>query len=158
MKLIFDIHSKKPWPSGQLSNFASAPFTLDGLDFQCMESFLQCLKDPVGQEDHQFLTAREAKERGSKIQWQRSGYLYWRGQAFRRTDWPTYRALLIRAYDAMFEANPRSVEALLETGHRVLWHSVGKWSRHRTCLTTYEFLSMLYRARRIYRKKKAQEP
>lgn len=47
MRLILDIHSKKPWPSNQLSNFAEAPFTLDGLRFTCMESFLQSLKDPL---------------------------------------------------------------------------------------------------------------
>ena len=65
MRLILDIHSKKPWPSNQLSNFAEAPFTLDGLRFTCMESFLQSLKDPLNQEDYQSLTAREAKERGT---------------------------------------------------------------------------------------------
>lgn len=86
MRLILDIHSKKPWPSNQLSNFAEAPFTLDGLRFTCMESFLQSLKDPLNQEDYQSLTAREAKERGRKIKWQTTGYLYWRGEAFRRND------------------------------------------------------------------------
>lgn len=157
MRLILDIHSKKPWPSNQLSNFAEAPFTLDGLRFTCMESFLQSLKDPLNQEDYQSLTAREAKERGSKIKWQRTGYLYWRGEAFRRNNWPIYRALLIRAYDAMFEANPAAVDALLQTGHCILWHSVGRWSRHRTCLTTFEFLYLLYRARRIQHRNQKRE-
>lgn len=157
MRLILDIHSKKPWPSCQLSNFAEAPFELDGLRFTCIEGFLQSLKDPLNQEEYQFLTAREAKERGSKIKWQQAGYLYWRGTAFRRYDWSTYRALLIRAYDAMFEANPASVEALLQSGHCVLWHSVGRWSRHRTCLTTFEFLYLLYRARRIQRRYQSQK-
>ena len=157
MKLVLNIYSKKPWPANQLSNFAEALFYIDGLSFTCMEGFLQSLKDPLNQEEYQFLTAREAKERGSKIKWQRAGYLYWRGQAFRRNDWSTYRALLIRAYDSMFESNPKSVQALLETDHCLLWHSVGRWSRHQTCLTTFEFLYLLYRARRIQRRKQKRK-
>lgn len=157
MRLFLDIHSRKPWPSCQLSNFAQAPFSLDGMTFTCMEGFLQSLKDPENQEAYQYLNAREAKARGSGINWQNTGCLHWRGRAFRRDDWHTYRALLIRAYDAMFEANPESVKALLATGHCLLWHSVGRWSRRRTCLTTFEFLSLLYRARRICRKKQARD-
>lgn len=156
MRLILDIHSKKPWPSNQLSNFAEAPFTLDGLRFTCIEGFLQSLKDPFNQEEYQLLSAREAKERGSKIKWQRAGYLYWKGTAFRRNDWKTYRALLIRAYDSMFRANPESVRALLQTRHCILWHSVGCWSRRHTCLTTFEFLYLLYRARWVQRNKKVR--
>ena len=58
MRLILDIHSRKLWSSNQLSNFAEVPFSLDGLRFICIESFLQSLKDPLNQEDCQSLTAR----------------------------------------------------------------------------------------------------
>lgn len=105
------------------------------------------------QEEYQYLDAKAAKQRGSQIRWQNAGYLYWNGTAFRRNDWKTYKKLLARAYDALLESSPEFSRALLTTGHCFLWHSVGKLSRHRTCLTTFEFLAMLYRARRIARRK-----
>lgn len=157
MRLMLDIYSKNPWPSCQLSNFARAPFTLDGLHFTCMEGFLQSLKDPFCQEEYQYLSGQEAKERGSRIKWQQSGYLYWKGTSFRRKDRKTYRALLNRAYDAMFDANPASVEALLETGHCLLLHRAGRHFPSQTCLTTCEFLSLLYRARRLRRKQRSRK-
>lgn len=157
MTLIIDIHSQKKWPACQLSNFAPAQFSLDGLTFQCMEGFLQSLKDPIHQAEYQYLDAKTAKQRGSQIHWQRSGYLFWNGTAFRRTDWAVYRTLLSRAYDALLENSPEFSRALLATGHCFLWHSVGKLSRHQTCLTTFEFLSMLYRVRRIARRRQKKK-
>lgn len=152
MMLFLDIHSRKEWPSCKLSNFADSPFSIDGMRYQCFEAFLQSLKDPFSQAEYQHLTAREAKERGSKIPWQTAGRLYWKGESFSRYDWHTYRSLLHRAYDAMLSANPETARALRATGHCLLWRSVGKWSRRNTCLTTFEFLHCIYRARRIARK------
>lgn len=137
------------WPSCALSNFAPAPFSIDGLSFRCMEGFLQCLKepDPEKQKAFQSLTGREAKELGQGIRWQTDGMLHWQGKAFSRYDRRTYHSLLFRAYDAMVQTNPETVRALRATGRCVLWHSIGRFRRSRTCLTVFEFLFLLYRAR-----------
>lgn len=154
MKVILDIHSKKPYPASKLSNFAHSPFSIGGLEFHCMEGFLQSLKEsnPDRQAEYQWLSAREAKVRGSQIHWQNDGMLFWRGVPFSRYDWGTYRTLLIHAYDALAEANPDFQDALLITGRCLLWHSIGKFRRKDTCLTTFEFLYLLYRKRKLLRK------
>lgn len=149
MRIFLDIHSKKPWPADQLSNFAPNTFSIDGLEFQCMEGFLQSLKekDPNLQKEFQTLSGKEAKARGSQIHWQETGLLYWQGKAFSRYG-SQYRKLLVRAYDAMTEQSTKFRNTLYITNHCFLWHSIGRFRRSDTCLTTFEFLALLYRERR----------
>jgi predicted NAD-dependent protein-ADP-ribosyltransferase YbiA (DUF1768 family) len=127
MLLFLDIHSKKPYPSCVLSNFAEHPFVLDGVQVRCMEGLLQSLKVPAEmQRDFCLLDARSAKELGSAYRWQENGAIFrWSGQHFSRFS-KEYWNFLKRAYDAMVDQNSNFAAALLDSGHCILWHSIGK--------------------------------
>jgi hypothetical protein len=53
----------------------------------------------------------------------------------------------------MVDQNKNFAIALRDTGHCILWHSIGKLQKKQTCLTTFEFIRLLYRARRRARKR-----
>ena len=152
--LFLDVYSKKPYPSCALSNFAAHPFVLDGVQVRSMESLLQSLKvEPEKQREVCQLDAKAAKELGSTYNWQENGAVFhWNGSSFSRFS-REYRKFLKRAYDAMVDGNKNFAIALRDTGHCILWHSTGKLSRKETCLTTFEFIRLLYRARRRARKR-----
>lgn len=146
--MIVDIHSKGKYPANALSNFAPHSFSLDGVSIACMEAFLQSMKAPDTQEQARVcqMQAKDAKAYGDAHPWQSTGRLQWRGVSFSRYG-REYQALLRRAYDAMLE-NEKFRQALIASGRRPLWHSIGKLWRRKTCLTTWELLRLLYRARR----------
>lgn len=152
--LFLDVYSKKPYPSCALSNFAAHPFVLDGVQVRSMESLLQSLKvEPEKQREVCQLDAKAAKELGSTYNWQENGAVFhWNGSSFSRFS-REYWKFLKRAYDAMVDGNKNFAIALRDTGHCILWHSTGKLSRKETCLTTFEFIRLLYRARRRARKR-----
>lgn len=151
--MVIDIYSKGAYPADALSNFAAHRFCLDGVEISCMEAFLQSLKtaDPAKQAAVCQMNAKEAKAFGEQHPWQDTGVLHWQGRPFSRYG-GEYRKLLRRAYDAMLE-NDRFRQALLDSGHRLLSHSIGKLRKKDTCLTTFEFLGLLYRARRKARRR-----
>lgn len=142
--LILDIHSTKDYPANVLSNFYPHRFTLDGISIACMEGFLQSTKcpDPEYRKVICRMDARQAKDVGQTFHWQENGLLYWNGRSFSRYG-PEYRKLLRRAYGALCDV-PEFRQAILHTGSSLLGHSIGKWSRKETCLTTWEFLLLLY--------------
>lgn len=154
MKLLIDIHSKKPYPSCSLSNFAAHYFILDQVPIKSIEGMLQSLKaPPEGQLSVCQMDGRTAKEYGAAIRWQDNGGIFhWQGTYFGRYS-KEYWLFLIRAYDTLADANADYAQALLDTVHSLLWHSIGKLSRHKTCLTTLEFICLLYRERRRVRKR-----
>lgn len=149
MRIFIDIHSKKPYPSGSLSNFAEHPYTLDGIPIRCQEGLLQSMKLPPAQQREVCrMDGRTAKETGSAVRWQENGGIFhWNGAYFSRYS-RQYLEFLKRAYDAQVDQNPEFARALRDSGRAILWHSIGKFSRRRTCLTTFEFLYLLYRARK----------
>lgn len=153
MRLYLDIHSKSPYPSGSLSNFAEHPFVLDQIPIRSMEGLLQSLKAPPAEQNEICqLTGREAKEYGSAIRWQNNGGIFrWNGTYFSRYS-KEYWTFLTRAYDALTDQNTDYAQALLDTGHCFLWHSIGRFGKKHTCLTTVEFIRLLYRERRRARK------
>ena len=148
MKWIIDIHSKKPYPSDALSNFAPHSFTLDGVPIASMEGFLQALKEPDPQQQREIclLSGPDAKKRGGELDWKQKGLLYWQGTVVDRFS-PAYGALLTRAYDQLGQV-PAFREALRATGRAILLHSIGRVLRKDTCLTRREFLRQLYRLRK----------
>lgn len=152
MKLFLDIHSKKPYPSCSLSNFADHYFELDQVQIKCMEGLLQSLKAPPEQQLAVCqMDGRTAKEYGSAIPWRDNGGIFhWQGAYFSRYS-REYWFFLVRAYDAITDQNDVYTRALLDTGHSLLWHSIGKLSRKQTCLTTLEFICLLYRERKRVR-------
>ena len=158
MGLFVNIHSKGEYPANALSNFYPHSFRLDGIPITCMEAFLQSLKfsDPAQQVRVCHMDGPSAKEAGQKQQWQKDGCLYWQGVRFSRYG-KEYQGLLERAYDALGR-NPRFIKALQDTGRRPLVHTVGKLSKHRTCLTAGEFCRLLRRQRKKVRRLAAMPP
>lgn len=153
LRIFIDIHSKSPYPSGSLSNFAEHPYCLDGIPIKCQEGLLQSLKVPPElQRTICTADARAAKEIGSTYNWQERGAIFhWNGRCFSRYS-KEYQDFLKRSYDALVDQNDDFAKALLDSGHAILWHSIGKLSKKQTCLTTFEFIALLYRARRTARR------
>lgn len=147
--MFTNIYSKGAWPANKLSNFASHPFRIDGVNIASMESFLQSTKfrDPDRQREVCQFPAKEAKAAGEDQCW--SDYLYWRGVPYRRKGYE-YHHLVSRAYDTMAAQNPSFQTALIGSSP-ILLHTVGKWRRSKTCLTWWEFCHILTRLRRRIR-------
>ncbi len=151
--LVINIYSKGVYPADQLSNFYPHPFVFDGICVSCMEALLQSMKfaDPEQQKQICTMSAKEAKSLGSTQNWQRSGQLYWQGKRYDRYS-VQYQQLLDRAYDALL-TNVAFQQALLDSGHAILIHSIGKYFRRNTCLTAGEFCRLLLRKRKQLREK-----
>lgn len=155
MSFIIDIHSQKPYPANVLSNFYPTRFVMDvqegqeGQEVSCMEAFLQSTKCPdvEYQKVIALMPAKQAKAVGAKYNWQQDGMLYWQGHQFSRYSIEYWR-LLFRAYRKLCD-DPIFASAVRSSGHAILLHSVGKWSMRKTCLTTWEFLILLYWCRAI---------
>lgn len=142
-----DIGSGSGFPSAALSNFAPHPFTIDGVECNSMEGFLQSLKfkDPAMQVEVCKLVGKAAKFKGKKKKWWKTQTLFWQGQEFKR-DSQEYQDLLDRAFDALAE-NTSFQKALLATGKATLTHTIGKTNTSETVLTRAEFCSRLIKIR-----------
>lgn len=149
MTEVLDIKAKAPWPAGALSNFASHPFTFDGVGCASMEGLLQSLKiaDPAEQERVCSLAGPVAQSVGRTHDWRVVGTLWWRGVPYDRLS-DAYQALLDRAYQALYAQSKTFRDALAATETAQLTHSFGKDDPCETILTTEEFLSRLERLRR----------
>lgn len=144
-----DIKSKNNYPSSALSNFSPHPFTIDGVQCNSMEGFLQSLKfkNPDMQKEVCKLVGGAAKKKGAPKNWKEKGILYWKGEEINRFG-KEYQNLLDRAYAALAK-NEKFKKALLATGDAVLTHSIGKRKEKDTILTTSEFCGRLMKLRRI---------
>ena len=142
-----DIGSGNGYPSAALSNFAPHPFTIDGIQCNSMEGFLQSLKfkDEEMQKAVCLLVGKAAKFRGKNKNWQKTQILYWKGQEIKR-DSQEYQDLLDRAYEALSQ-NTGFQKALLATKDAVLTHSIGRTNPNETVLTRAEFCSRLMKIR-----------
>ena len=155
---FIDIHSKGKYSPDdntkkiaiELSNFTEHHFTLDGVECASMEGFLQSLKYlcPKKQREICKLTGKVAKEAGDgKKLWKLMHTAFWQGKCYDRLS-PELRALIFRAYSAMYEKNASFREALAASRGAKLCHSIGEPNPKKTILTEREFLCMLYRLRR----------
>lgn len=77
-----DIGSGTGYPSANLSNFSPHVFTVDGIECNSMEGFLQSLKfqDPEMQKHVCTLVGKKAKFKGKKKKWWKTQTLYWKGE------------------------------------------------------------------------------
>lgn len=143
-----DIKAGNKYPAGALSNFARRPFVLDDVQINSMEGFVQSLKfsNPDMQRQICTLHGKKAKMAGKNKRWVEDQTLYWLGQPIKR-DSQQYQDLLDRAYQAMFDQNPKAQKALLATGDAQLKHSVGRRKVNETVLTRQEFCSRLMKIR-----------
>ena len=148
-----DIGSKSEYPASALSNFAPHQFTIDGVQCNSMEGFLQSLKfkNPEMQKTVCQLVGMKAKMKGYHKTWWKTQTLYWLGQEVKR-DSEEYQRLLDRAY-AELAKNVSFKRALLSTGDSSITHSIGKRDPHKTVLTQTEFCSRLLKLRSQLKKK-----
>ena len=138
-----DISSTSKYPAGNLSNFTPYTFTFRGIDFTSMESLLQGLKfKSIETQNSVFQrVGAKAKLRGKKRKWYLDQTLYWQGSPMKR-DSAEYRALVREAFEAL-SRNKDFQKALLATGNKTLYHTMGKSDPTRTILTEDEFCEIL---------------
>lgn len=148
-----DISSTSKYPSGYLSNFTPYTFTFRGIEFTSMESLLQGLKfEGVETQNRVFQRVGvKAKLRSKKRKWYLEQTLYWQGVQMKR-DSAEYRAIVEEAYEALSQ-NKDFQKALLATGEKTLYHTMGKSDPTRTILTEEEFCEILTNVRTALKKK-----
>ena len=138
-----DISSTSKFPAGYLSNFTPYTFTFRGIEVTSMESLLQGLKFE-GVETQNSVFQRigvKAKLRGKKRKWYLDQRLYWQGIPMKR-DSKEYQSLVKEAFEALSQ-NTNFQKALLATGEKTLYHTMGKTDPTRTILTEEEFCEIL---------------
>lgn len=141
--LAIDISSSMAYPAGALSNFTHFEFSFRGFHVASMEGLLQGLKfsDAKKQADIFQLIGVKAKRKGAKSKWKDTQTIYWQGVAMARES-DEYKALLREAYDAL-ATNAEFRAALLATGRKRLFHTMGKTDPKKTVLTEKEFCKLL---------------
>ena len=97
-----DIGSGNGYPESALSNFAPHKFTIDDVERNSMEGFLQSLKfkNPDMQKEVCKLVGKAAKFKGKKKKWWRDQTLYWQGKSIKR-DSDEYQGLLDKAFSEL---------------------------------------------------------
>lgn len=146
--LAFDIRSRNGWPVYALSNFYHNSFVMDGVSCRSMEGFLQGLKcsDVNQQKTICKMRGKRAKRFGQKIKdnprYDINNGVFWAGVKYDRMS-DEYQALLRRAYGAMFDQCPKFRDALIATGNKRLYHSIGNAYPSKTILTEQEFCTIL---------------
>lgn len=138
-----DISSDGSYPGDVLSNFTPYTFTFRGREFCSMEGLLQGLKfDDIEKQNKVFgLVGKAAKRVGKKNKWYLRQTLYWQGEPMKR-DSIEYRELVEEAFEALSK-NEEFQKALLATGDKTLYHTIGKSDPTRTILTEEEFCEIL---------------
>ncbi len=141
--LAIDIHSKGKWPAYALSNFYPHKFMFNGVKCGSMEGFLQAIKteDPDRQRMVCSLSKKEAKMRSTDT-WKKEQNLFWDGKTYNRHGY-RFQFLLRRAYREMLKQSPKFKEALLATGNKRLYHTIGNTNPHQTILTERELSDIL---------------
>lgn len=141
--LAIDIHSKGKWPSYALSNFYPHEFMFNGVKCGSMEGFLQAIKteNPDRQRMVCSLSKKEAKMRSTDT-WKKEQNLFWDGKTYNRHGF-RFQFLIRRAYREMLKQSPKFREALLATGTKRLFHTIGNTNPHDTILTERELCDIL---------------
>lgn len=142
-----DISSDGRYPGAVLSNFTPYEFTFRGKRFLSMESLLQGLKFKSLETQNGVFerVGVKAKLRGKKRKWYLDQTLYWQGVPMKR-DSEDYKNIVREAFYALAE-NIDFQKALLATGDKTLYHTMGKSDPTRTILTEDEFCSILTEVR-----------
>lgn len=141
--LAVDISSTQHGPGAILSNFTENHFVFDGVECGGMEGFLQSLKHADTEKQIRVcaLYGVRAKRKGS-YHWKETQTVYWKGREIDRHG-EEFQQLVKSAYQAMFEQCPKFRDALVATGNKRLFHSMGKTDPRQTILTEKEFFDHL---------------
>ena len=139
-----NIGSNSRYPANALSNFAGHRFTIDEIQCNSMEGFLQSLKfkNPEMQKYVCTLIGLKAKYKGKGKKWWKTQTLYWQGQEINRHT-QEYQDLIDKAYECMFKQSSSFHRALKASGKAIFTHGIGKRDASRTILTEREFCSRL---------------
>jgi predicted NAD-dependent protein-ADP-ribosyltransferase YbiA (DUF1768 family) len=122
-----NVTSMSPEPVYWISNFAPAPFELDGALYSCVEAFWQSLRFP--QEERARIANLDGAQAKRESERQPYGATVIHGGRVIAVGTFDHWQLMVRACHAKFEQNARSREALLGTGDRPLAHIVRRDSR-----------------------------
>jgi predicted NAD-dependent protein-ADP-ribosyltransferase YbiA (DUF1768 family) len=127
-RVPINITSRSPMPFRLVSNFAQAPFVLDGQSYASVEGFWQGLKFPDDGDRRRLaaLYGSAAKDAGFRAP--PSDTFMYCGQAVRTGTFDHWQ-LMERACFAKFEQDQPARDALLATGTRPLVHQVRRDSR-----------------------------
>lgn len=138
-----DVRSNGSRPACELSNFYPHEFIFDGIRCGSMEGFLQALKknDPERQRLVCSLSRREAKMRSTDT-WKKEQTVYWCGRAYNRHGY-RFQFLLRRAFREMLKQCYRFRDALLATGNKRIFHTLGNTDPHSTILMEKELCTIL---------------
>lgn len=142
-----NIKAGAKYPAGALSNFSPYRFTVDGVDCNSMEGWLQSLKfkPPETQKYVCTLVGGAAKVKGAAKNWKKRQVLYWKGVEYQRSS-EDYQLLLDKAFKCLSK-NVKFMKALISTREANLTHSIGKRKKQDTVLTQKEFCSRLLKLR-----------
>lgn len=146
---MFEIHSRFPWPSCDLSNFANHPFTIRGFSCAGMEGFLQGLKiqNTELQRKMFLIHGRDAHEMGKRFTW-KNQTLWFQGTPINRHS-EAYIGLVREAYYEMAVQNNSFRRALVATKGKALTHPIGCNDPTKTILTEKEFVDILEEMRNL---------
>lgn len=113
-----------------------------------MEGFLQAIKTNNLERQKMVctLSKREAKMRSTDT-WKKEQNVFWNGHSFNRHG-NQFQFLIRRAYRSMLKQCPKFREALLATGNKILYHTIGKSDPYDTILTEKEFCTILMELRK----------
>lgn len=131
----------------RLSNLYPYKFTMDDIEFESMEGFLQSLRTPDLKIKKYIWdkTGFIAWGLGQNLDWETEQTLYWISKPIDRHS-KEYKDLISKAYDSLFE-NEEFKNALKESIPYKLDHSIGSTNKNKTLLTKKEFLEQLNRLR-----------
>lgn len=138
-----DISSNRKFPAGALSNFMPYEFTFRGFKCASMEGLLQGLKFENAEKQAKVfqMVGKNAKFIGKRRKWWLDQKLYWQGKPIDRES-EEYLTLVKEAFHAL-ATNPDFRLALLATGNKRLFHTIGKQIQQETILTEKEFCMIL---------------
>lgn len=138
-----DIGSGEAYPGGVLSNFTPYSFYFRGFHCASMEGLLQGLKFENAEKQARIfeMVGKQAKFKGKKRKWWLDQTLYWQGQPIARKS-EEFHMLVIEAFNAL-ATNKDFKNALLATGNKRLYHTMGKNDPTKTILTEQEFCQIL---------------
>lgn len=142
-----DIGSDCEGPAGLLSNFIPYEFSFREYNFVSMEGLLQGLNFEGTEKQQKIfkLIGKQAKFKGKKRKWYLDQRLYWQGKPMARQS-EEYISLVREAFDAL-ACNKEFQKALLATGDKKLFHTMGKFDPTKTILTEDEFCTILTEVR-----------
>jgi predicted NAD-dependent protein-ADP-ribosyltransferase YbiA (DUF1768 family) len=127
-RVPLNITSSAPLPLRLISNFAHAPFVLDGQDYASIEGFWQGLKFPAEADRRRLASLYGGKARDEGFYAPASETFTYAGERVLVGTWSHWQ-LMERACMAKFAQNSAARDALLSTVNRPLVHQVRRDSR-----------------------------